>query len=80
MYCYASWLDRAIDENVIDTQHRKSRREGANRIGCPDQFAYIAQMPFKCEIWSRTAQTIEVAEQNKRRVTADCCAPLGIGE
>ena len=80
MYHYAHWLDCMIHENVIDSQHRKSRREGANWSRCSNQFAYIAQMPVKCAIWSRTAQAVEVAEQNKRRVTGARCAPLSAGK
>ena len=62
MYGYAQWLDRPVDENMIDSQHRKSRREGANGSRRLNEFAYIAQMAIKCAIWSRTAQTVEVAE------------------
>ena len=80
MYVYPQWLDRLVDENMIDSEHRKSRREGANWFGCPNEFAHIAQMAVKCAIWPRTGQTVEVAEQNKRRVTGDCCAPLGAGK
>ena len=65
---------------MIDSQHRKSRREGANGSRRLNEFAHIAQMAVKCAIWSRTAQTVEVAEQNKRCVTGDCCAPLGAGK
>jgi hypothetical protein len=80
MYGYVQWLDRPVNENVIDSQHRKSRRECANGLGRSNEFAHIAQMPVKCSIGSRTAETVEVAEQNKRRVTGDCCAPLGAGK
>ena len=80
MYGYAQWLDRPVDENMIDSQHRKSRREGANWFRRSNEFAHIAQMAVKCAIWSRTAQTVEVAEQNKWGITGDCCAPLGAGK
>ena len=62
MYGYAQWLDRPVDENMIDSQHRKSRRESANGSRRLNEFAHIAQMAVKCAIWSRTAQTVEVAE------------------
>src|SRR6476660_3114993 len=65
---------------MIDSQNRKSRREGANGFCRLNEFAHIAQMAVKCAIWSRTAQTVEVAEQNKRCVTGDCGAPLGAGK
>ncbi len=61
MYGYAQWLDGSIDENMIDSQHRKSRREGANGSRRLYEFAHISQMAVKCAIWSRTAQTVEVA-------------------
>ena len=77
---YAQWLDCPVDENMIDSQHRKSRREGANGSTRLNKFAHIVQMAVKCAIWSRTAQTVEVAEQNKRGITSDCCAPLGAGK
>src|SRR6476620_920936 len=80
MYGYAQWLDRPVDENMIDSQHRKSRRESANGFRCSNEFAGIAQMAVKCAIWSRTAQTVEVAEQNKLCLTGECCAPLGTGK
>jgi len=80
MYGYAQWLERPVDENMIDSEHRKSRREGPNWFRCLNEFAHIAQMAVKCAIWPRTAQTVEVAEQNKRCVTSDCCAPLGAGK
>ena len=80
MYGYAQWLDRQVDENMIDSQPRKSRRESANGSRRSNEFAHIVQMAVKCAIWSRTAQTVEVAEQNKRCVTRDCCAPLGAGK
>ena len=80
MYGYAQWLEPPIDENMIDSEHRKSRREGANGSRRLNKFAHIVQMAVKCAIWSRTAQTVEVAEQNKRCVTGDCCAPLGAGK
>ena len=62
MYGYAHWLDRPVHENVVDSQHRKSRRECANGFGRSNEFAHIAQMPVKGAIWSGTAQTVEVAE------------------
>ena len=80
MYGYAQWLDRPVDENMIDSQHWKSRREGANWFRCSNEFAHIAQVAAKCAIWSRTAKTVEVAEQNKRSITGHCCAPLGAGK
>ena len=80
MYGYAQWLERPIDENMIDSQHRKSRREGANGSRRLNKFAHIVEMEVKCAIWPRTAQTVEVAEQNKRCVTSDYCAPLGAGK
>jgi hypothetical protein len=80
MYGYAHWLGCAVNENVIDSQHRKSRRECSNWSGRSNEFAHIAQMPVKGAIWSRTTQTVEVAEQNEWCVTGDCCAPLGAGK
>src|SRR6478735_3668277 len=80
MYDYAQWLDRPVDENMIDSQKRKSRREGANWFRCSNEFTHIAQMVVKCAIWPRTAQTVEVAEQNKWSITSDGCAPLGAGK
>ena len=80
MYAYPQWLDRPVHENMIDSQHRKSCREGANWFRCSNEFAHVVQMVVKCAIWSRTAQTVEVAEQNKRRITGDCRAPLGVGK
>src|SRR5215216_225549 len=77
MHRYAHGLDRFIDENMVDTQHRKARRESANGSRRWYKFAHISQMAAKCAIWSRTAQTVEVAQQDKRYVTGDCCAPLG---
>ena len=62
MYGYAQWLERPVDENMIDSQHRKSRREGANESRRLNEFAHIAQIAVKRAIWSRTAQTVEVAE------------------
>ena len=80
MYPYAPWLDRAVDENVIDSQHRKSRREGANWFRRSNEFADIAQVAVKCAIRPRTAQTVEVAEQNKWGIAGDRSAPLGAGK
>ena len=80
MYGYAEWLDRPVDENMIDSQHRKSRREGANGSTRLDKFAHIMQMALQRAMWSRTAQTVEVAEQNKRGIAGDCRAPLGAGK
>ena len=80
MYGYSQWLDRPVDENMIDGQHWKSRGEGANGARRWNEFAHISQMAIKCAIWSRTAQTVEVAEQNKWDVTGDCCAPFGAGK
>ena len=80
MYAYPQWLDRPVDENMIDSKHRKSRREGANWFCRSNEFAHIAQVAVKCAIWSRTAQTVEVAEQNKWGITSDSCAPLGAGK
>src|SRR4026208_1976169 len=65
---------------MIDGQHWKSRGEGANGSRRWNEFAHIVQMAVKCAIWSRTAQTVEVAEQNKWDVTGDCCAPFGAGK
>ena len=62
MYDYPHWLDRSVDKNVIDAQHRKSRRERSNRFGRWYEVAHIAKMVTKHAIWPRTAQTIEVAE------------------
>src|SRR6476661_9789365 len=80
MYGYAQWLDRPVDENMIYSQHRKSRREGANGSTRLNKFAHIVQMALKRAIWSRTAHTVEVAEQNKWGITSDCCAPLDAGK
>src|SRR4249919_2310198 len=80
MYGYTQWLDRPVNENMIDSQHRKSRREGANWFRCSNEFAHIVQMAVKRAIWSRSAQTVEVAEQNKWGITSDCGAPLGAGK
>ena len=80
MYGYAQWLDRPVDENMIDSQHRKSRREGANWFRWSNEFAHIVQMALKRAIWSRTTQTVEVAEQNKWGIAGDCCAPIGAGK
>lgn len=77
---YAEWLDCPIHENMIDSQHRKSRWKGANWSRRSNQFAHLAQMAVKCAIWSRTAETVEIAEQNQRRVTGDGCAPLRAGK
>ena len=76
----AHWLHRMIDEYMIDSEDRKARGESTNGRSRADEFADIAQMPVKCAIWSRTAQTVEVAEQNKWCVTCDCCTPLGAGK
>jgi len=80
MYGYAQWLDCPVNENMIDSQHWKSRREGANGSTRLNNFAHIVQMALKRAIWSRSAQTVEVAEQNKWSITTDCCAPLGAGK
>src|SRR6476660_647723 len=80
MYGYAQWLERLVDENMIDSQHRKSRRESANGSRRSNEFAHIVQMGVKGGILPRTARTIEVAEQNKRCVIGDYCAPLGAGK
>ncbi len=80
MHGYTQWLDRPVDENMIDSQHRKPRREGANWFRCSNEFAHIVQMAVKRAIWSRTAQTVEVAKQNKWGIAGDCCAPLGAGK
>src|SRR6187200_1334993 len=80
MYGYAYWLERPVDENMIDSEHRKSRRKGANWFRYSNEFAHIAQMAIKYPIGPRAAQTVEVAEQNKRRVANDCCAPLRGGK
>ena len=80
MYGYAQWLDCPVDENMIDSQHWKSRREGANGSPGSNEFAHIMQMAVKRAIWSRSAQTVEVAEQNKWSITSDCGAPLGAGK
>src|SRR6476619_6739836 len=65
---------------MIDSQHRKTRREGANWFRRSNEFADIAQMAVKGAIWPRSAQTVEIAEQNKWSITGDCCAPLGAGK
>ena len=65
---------------MIDSQYRKSgwkRATGWRRL---NEFAHIAQMAIKCAIWSRTAETVEVAEQHERCVTGNGCAPLGSGK
>ena len=80
MYAYAHRPHRLVDENVIDSQHRKSRWERANGWHRLNEFAHIAQMAFNCAIWSRTPQTVEVAEQDERCVTGNGCAPLGTGK
>ena len=40
----------------------------------------IAQVAVKCAIRPRTAQTVEVAEQNKWGIAGDRSAPLGAGK
>ena len=44
MHCQANWLDRTIDENMIHTEHWKTRRVGANGFFRLDEFAHVAQM------------------------------------
>src|SRR5215472_13055204 len=80
MYAYAHQPHRLVDENVIDSQYRKSGWERANGWRRLNEFAHIAQMAIKCAIWSRTAETVEVAEQDERCVTGNGCAPLGTGK
>src|SRR6185295_17330401 len=80
MYGYIQWLDRPVNENMIDSQHRKSRREGANWFRRSNEFADIAQVAVKCAIRPRTAETVEVAEQNKWGIAGDRSAPLGAGK
>ena len=80
MYGYTQWLERPVDENMIDSHQRKPRREGADWFRCSHEFAHILQMAVKRAIWSRSAQTVEVAEQNKWGITSDCCAPFGAGK
>src|SRR4029078_9158027 len=65
---------------MIDSQHRKPSREGANWFRYLNECAHIVQMAVKRAIWSRSAQTVEVAEQNKWGIAGDCCAPLGAGK
>ena len=72
MYGYAQWRDLPVDENMIDSQHWKSRREGGNWSRRWNEFAHIAQMAIKYPVRSRTAQTVEVAEQNNRGVIGGC--------
>ena len=62
VYGYAQRLDRPVNKNVIDSEQRKSRRESANGSGCLNELAGIAQASSKRAIWSRTAQTVEIAE------------------
>ena len=80
MYGYTQGLERSVDENMIDSQHRKSRREGANLFRCSNEFAHIVQMAVKRAIWSRPAQTVEIAKQDKWSITSNGCAPLGAGK
>jgi hypothetical protein len=80
MYGYAQWFYCPVDENMIDSQHWKSCREGGNWSGLRDEFAHIVQIAIKCPIWSRTTQTVEVAEQNNRGVIGDCYAPFAAGK
>jgi hypothetical protein len=53
MYGYAQWLDRLVDENMIDSQHRKPRREGGNWSPRWNEFAHIMQMAIRCPIVAR---------------------------
>src|SRR5215472_11268591 len=80
MYAYAHQPHRLVDENVIDSQYRKSGWERANGWRRLNEFAHIAQMTVKCAIWSRTAETVEVAEQDERCVTGNVGTPLGTGK
>ena len=80
MHGHAHWLDGLIHENVINSEQRKSCREGANRFLRRDELAHIAQMAVQGAIWSRTAHAVEVAEQNKRPVIGNCCSPFSIGK
>ena len=73
------WLECAIHEDMIDGQRGKPRREGANGSRWLNEFAHISEMAVKCAIWSRTAHTVEVTEQNNRNVTGNGCPPLGAG-
>ena len=80
MYVNVYGPHRLVDENVIDSQYRKSGWKRANGWRRLNEFAHIAQMAIKCAIWSRTAETVEVAEQDERCVTGNGCAPLGTGK
>jgi len=62
MYGYSQWLHRLVYENMIDSEHRKSRRECTSGAFRSNDFARIAQTQVKCAIGSRTADTIEVAK------------------
>ena len=77
MYACAHRLHRLVEENVIDSQYRKSGWKRANGWRRLNEFAHMA---IKCAIWSRTAETVEVAEQDERCVTGNGCAPLGTGK
>src|ERR1051325_9534917 len=76
----AHWLHRMIDEYMIDSEERKARGESANGRSRADEFADIAQMPVKCAIWSRTAQTVEVTEKNNGHTPGNAGLPLCAGE
>ena len=41
---YAQWLDRPVDENMIDSQQGKSCRESGNWSRSWDEFVHIVQM------------------------------------
>src|SRR5262245_33607367 len=74
----AQWMDRPVNKNMIDTEHRKSRGEGANGRRCPNEVADITHVAIQSAIWARTAQAVKITKQNKRDVTGYRSLPLRV--